>query len=182
MIRGDGEGLVGVLLLPLTMLVWWALLLPLPAPLGLLCEALGLTVLRGRFSLEFALFAIEDSTYCLLAEGKVGCYIKQLVHTEGRVPSQLAYEIPARCAQMNGTNDFGVGDAGELGALLGEASDVVSQGLVGLLTAPSEVPRISRTHVCALKIAHEGSDQVGPIVDLIGGKMFEPCTCRICKV
>ena len=82
---------------------------------------------------------------------------------------------------MKGTNDF-VGDAGELGALLGEASNVVSQGLVGLLTAPSEVPRISRTHVCALKIAHEGSNQVGPVMDLIGGKMLKPRARGICKV
>jgi hypothetical protein len=83
---------------------------------------------------------------------------------------------------MKGTNDFGVGDVGELGALLGEVSDVVSQGLVGLLTAPSEIPRVPRTHVCALEVAHEGSDQVGPIVDLIGGKMFEPRARGIRKV
>ena len=59
---------------------------------------------------------------------------------------------------MKGTNDFGIGDAGELGALLGEVSNVVSQGLVGLLTAPSEIPRVPRTHVCALEVAHKGSD------------------------
>ena len=37
-------------------------------------------------------------------------------------------------------------------------------------------------HERALEVAHEGSDQVGPIVDLIGGKMFEPRTHGICKV
>ena len=83
---------------------------------------------------------------------------------------------------MKGTNDFGVGDAGELDALLGEASDVVSQGLVRLLTAPSAIPRVHRMHERALEVAHEGSDQVGPIVDLIGGKMFKPHARRIRKV
>ena len=63
-----------------------------------------------------------------------------------------------------------------------EAANVVTQGLVGLLTAPSEIPRIPRTHVHALEVAHEGLDQVGPVVDLIGGKLFEPCTHGICKV
>ena len=51
-----------------------------------------------------------------------------------------------------------------------------------MLTAPSEIPRVSRTHVCALEVGHEGSGQVGPIVDLIGGKMFEPHARRIRKV
>ena len=71
MIKGDGEGLDGVLLLPLTVLVRRALLLPLPTPLGLLREVLGLADLRGRFPLAFALFAIEDSTDRFLAEAKL---------------------------------------------------------------------------------------------------------------
>ena len=83
---------------------------------------------------------------------------------------------------MKGTDDVRVGDAGELGALLGEVTNVVTQGLVGLLTAPSEIPRIPRTHVCALEVPHEGPDQVRPVVDLIGGKVFEPCARRVCKV
>ena len=79
-------------------------------------------------------------------------------------------------------DDFGVGDARELGALLREASNVVPQGLVGLLAAPSEVLRISRAHVRTLEVAHEGPDQVGPVVDLIGRKMFEPHARRVRKV
>ena len=83
---------------------------------------------------------------------------------------------------MKGTNDFGVLDAGELSALLGEASDVIPQRLVGLLTAPSEIPRVPRTHVRALKVTHKSPDQVRPIVDLIGRKMLKPVTCGIHKV
>ena len=60
-----------------------------------------------------------------------------------------------------------MGDAGELGALLGEASHVVTQGLAGLLATPFKVPGVPWVHVCALEIAHEDLDQVGPVVDLI---------------
>ena len=78
------------------------------------------------------------------------------------------HKIPACGAQMKGTNDFGVIDARELSALLGEMPDVISQGLVKLLTAPSKIPRVARTHVRALEIAHKGPDQVRPIMDLVG--------------
>ena len=63
---------------------------------------------------------------------------------------------------MEGVDDLDVGDAGELGALLGEASHVVAQGLVGLLATPFEVPGVPRAYVGALEVAHEDPDQVGP--------------------
>ena len=83
---------------------------------------------------------------------------------------------------MKGTNDFEVLDAGELSALLGEASDVIPQGLVRLLTAPSEIPRVPEMHVCALEVSNESLDQVGPVVDLVGRKMLKPCSGRVCEV
>ena len=83
---------------------------------------------------------------------------------------------------MKGTDDFGVLDARELGALLGEMPDVISQGIVRLLKAPSKVPRVARAHVCALEVAHEGPDQVRPVVDLVGREMLKPGTCRVRKV
>ena len=83
---------------------------------------------------------------------------------------------------MKGTDDLGVLDAGELSALLGEASDVIPQRLVGLLTAPSEIPRVPRMHVHALEVSHESPDQVRPVVDLVGRKMLRPGTCGIRKV
>jgi hypothetical protein len=83
---------------------------------------------------------------------------------------------------MKGTDDLRVGDTRELGALLGEATDVVTQGFVRLLTAQSEIPRISRAYVCALEVAHEGPNQVVPVVDLVHGKVFEPCSRRVCEV
>ena len=83
---------------------------------------------------------------------------------------------------MEGTDNFGVLDTRELGALFGETSDVVPQRLVGLLSTPSEVPRVLGTHIRALEVAQEGLDKVRPVVDLIGGKMLEPCARGIRKV
>ena len=180
-IRGDGEGLVGVLLLPLTGLVLLALL-SFPSPLLLLHDVLGLAALHRRFPLALALLIVEDGTDRLLAGGEVGSNIKQLVCTRGWAPSQLTHQILACRAQMKGTDNVGVGDAGELSAQLGEVANVITQGLVRLLTTPSEIPRIPMSHVCALEVAHEGPDQVRPVVDLVGGEVFEPCVRGIYKV
>jgi len=60
--------------------------------------------------------------------------------------------------------------------------NVITQGLVRLLTTPSEIPRIPMSHVCALEVAHEGPDQVRPVMDLVGGEVFEPCVRGIYKV
>jgi hypothetical protein len=180
-VGGDNESLVRVLS-PLTALVRRALLLAFLAPFGLLRGFLGFAALRGRVHLAFAPFVVEDSTNCLFARGEVGRYVEQLVRAGGRVSSQLAHEIPARGAQMKGTNDFGVLDAGELGALLGEAPDVVPQGLVRLLTTPSKIPGVPRAHIWALEVSHESFYQVGPVVELVGRKMLEPCSCRVREV
>ena len=83
---------------------------------------------------------------------------------------------------MKDTDDFGVLDARELGALLGEMPDVISQGLIRSLMAPSKIPRVTRAHVWALEVAHESLDQVRPVVDLVGRKMLKPGTCGIRKV
>ena len=94
----------------------------------------------------------------------------------------LAHEIPAHRAQMKGTDDFGVLHASQLGALLGETPNVFPQRLIGLLTAPSEIPRVPRMHIHALEVAHEGPDQVRPVVALVGREMLKPGTCRVRKV
>ena len=92
------------------------------------------------------------------------------------------HQVSARRTLEEGVDDLDVGDAGELGALLGEAPPVVAQGLVGLLSTPFEVPGVPRAHVCALEIAHEDLDQVGPVVDLIRRQMLEPHSCGVSKV
>ena len=48
-----------------------------------------------------------------------------------------------------------VGDVRPLVALLGEAPDINTKGLPGLLSVVFEIPWVPRTHVCALKVFHE---------------------------
>jgi hypothetical protein len=71
---------------------------------------------------------------------------------------KLVHQVPARRALEEGVDDLDMGDAGELGALLGEAPHVVAQGLIGLLPTPFEVPGVPRMHVRALEVAHEDLD------------------------
>ena len=66
--------------------------------------------------------------------------------------------------------------------MLGEASHVVAEGLVGLLMTPFEVPGVPRAHVRALEIAHEDVDQVGPVVDLARRQVLEPRSCGVSKM
>ena len=92
------------------------------------------------------------------------------------------HQVPACRTLEEGVDDLDVGDAGELGALLGEAPHVVAQGLIGLLPTPFEVPGVPRAHVSALEVAHEDPDQVILVVDLARGKVFEPCPHRVREV
>ena len=56
------------------------------------------------------------------------------------------------------SDDVGVCDVGELGALLGETPNEVSEGFIGLLPAAPEVLGVSRTHICALEVPDEDLD------------------------
>ena len=92
------------------------------------------------------------------------------------------HQVPARRAFEEGVDDLDVGDAGELGALLGEAPHVVPQGLAGFLLTPLEILGVSGAHIGALETVHEDLDQVGPVVDLIHGQVLEPRSSGIGKV
>ena len=71
-------------------------------------------------------------------------------------------------------DNFRVADTGQLGALLGEASDEVSERLVQPLAITLEVPGVPGVHVRALEIPDEDLYQVTPVVDLQGREVFEP--------
>ena len=71
-------------------------------------------------------------------------------------------------------DNFRVADAGQLGTLLGDASDEVSERLVRLLATTLEVLGVSGAHVCALEIPDEDLYQVMLVVDLHGREVFEP--------
>ena len=56
---------------------------------------------------------------------------------------------------QEGSYHVGVGNVRELIALSGEAPDVPTKGLTGLLTVVLEVPWVPRALVCALKVPHK---------------------------
>ena len=89
------------------------------------------------------------------------------------------YQLLAGGTGDEGSDDVGVGDVGELGALFGESPNEVSEGLIRLLLAAPEVLGVSRAHVCALEVPDEDPDQVGPVMDHALREVLEPCPSRI---
>ena len=66
--------------------------------------------------------------------------------------------------------------------MLGEASHVVAQGFVGLLSTPSEIPGVLGAHLRALEVAHDDFDQVSPVMDLVREQMLKPRSCGVGEV
>jgi len=96
-----------------------------------------------------------------------------------KTASTHVYQLLAGGTRDEGSDDVGVRDVGELGALLGESPDEVSEGLIRLLPTIPEVPGVPRAHICALEVRDEDPDQVGPLVDHAVRKVLEPCSGRI---
>ena len=82
--------------------------------------------LRGRIVLALARFVVEDCTNRLLAGGVVGGSVEQFIGVNGSASRKLMHQVPARRTLEESVDDLDMGDAGELGALLGEAPHVVA--------------------------------------------------------
>ena len=110
------------------MLDWRGLLLPFSLPLLFLGGGidLGVAALCGCIFLAFVRLVVKNGTNHLLAGSVVGGGIKQLVGIGGMASHKLVHQVPACLALEEGIDDLDVGDTGELGALLGEASHVVA--------------------------------------------------------
>jgi len=124
----------------------------------------------------------ENGTNYLFARDKVGGDVEQLAGACGGLATELVYQFLAGCTGDEGSDDVGVHDVGELGALVGESPDEVSERLIGLMAAAPEVPGVPRAHICALEVLDEDLDQVGPVVDHALREMLEPCSGRIGQV
>jgi hypothetical protein len=79
-------------------------------------------------------------------------------------------------------HDLGLSHAWELRAALGKAPYEVPKRLTGLLSAGAQIPGVSRAHVRALEVPHEGEDQIVPVVDLAGRQVLEPRSRRVGEV
>jgi len=72
-----------------------------------------------------------------------------------------------------------VWDVRQLGALLREALSILSESFPWLLLALAEVPLVARPYVGPLEVTLEYSDQIDPIVDLVGWELLEPSTSGV---
>jgi hypothetical protein len=88
--------------------------------------------------------------------------------------AKLSDQLFAGGAREEGHDNVGVGDVGELGALLGETSDVVPEGFTRLLLAALEIPRVAGAHVGSLEVSLEHPYEVVPVVDLSRWEVLEP--------
>jgi hypothetical protein len=140
----------------------------------LLLGLLGLAALRGRVVHALARLPVEDGPHRLLAGGKAGGDVEQLVGVNGRAAPELADEVSAGRALEEALHDLGLGHAWELRAALGEVPYEVPERLTGLLGARAQITGVSRAHVRALEVPHKGADQVVPVLNLAGRQVLEP--------
>jgi hypothetical protein len=107
--------------------------------LQLLLALLPRAALSGRLGDVFWLAPLrllvlpEDGLDRLLTRGELGGDVHQLACPGGSLETQLAHQVAASDAGEKRADDIRVGDAGQLGALLRESSDVVPQGFSRLL-------------------------------------------------
>ena len=96
--------------------------------------------------------SVEDR---LLAGGVVGGYVKQVVGGTGFQVAKLVDKGLAGHPREERADDVYVDDVREGVASLGEPTDVILQGLAGLLLTALEVPGVPRSNVRPLEIPDE---------------------------
>jgi len=67
-----------------------------------------------------------------------------------------------------------VWDVWQLGALLQEASSILSESFSKFMLALAEVARVAGPYVGPFEVALKYSDQIGPIMDLVRWELLEP--------
>jgi hypothetical protein len=75
-----------------------------------------------------------------------------------------------------GSSEERVDDVRKRIALLGEAMDVILQGLTRLLLAALEVLGVSKAHVHPLEVPKEDLLELCPTTNAVGRQEFEPCS------
>jgi hypothetical protein len=71
-------------------------------------------------------------------------------------------------------DDIGISHVGQLGALPGEAPNVLTESFIPLLAAALEVLGVTRVDISTLEVSHENLYEVILVVDATGQKMFQP--------
>lgn len=101
---------------------------------------LRLAALCGHCLCALSLLVIEDCTNCFFSRCNVCGNVEQLVDTVGTALSHLVNQVPVGRAFKEGIDKLGFIDARELGAVLGEVTDEIPQGLARIPVASPEIP------------------------------------------
>jgi hypothetical protein len=130
------------------------------ALLRLLFLALLGVVLGGRLrgdllSLPVPLVLVEDGLNHFLPQSKLRGDVHQFIGLGQGLATQLADQIPIGGPSEECSNEVGVDDVGELGALFRKSSNVIAEAFITLLSAASEVPGIPWVNVRALEVPSE---------------------------
>jgi hypothetical protein len=105
--------------------------------------------------LPLALRDVNRRGHRLLAVSVVACDVEEFPCRTRHVTPELVDEGGARCPVLKFRDGVVIGRAGELSAVLGEASYELAESLPWLLLAVMQLPLLARAHVRALEVAHE---------------------------
>ena len=86
-----------------------------------------------------------------MAGGDVG----ELLGGSWALTSQLVNQGLTGGPRQESSYDVGIGDVGQLIALLGEVPDLPTKSFPGLLSTVFEIPWVPRTCICALEVCHK---------------------------
>ena len=96
----------------------------------------------------------------LLVGGVLGGDVQELLCHAWGLTAECVDERLAGLATVEGIDHIGVGDVWELIALLGEAMNVLSEGLVGSLLAVAKILGVTRAGVGTLEVADEDRTEI----------------------
>jgi hypothetical protein len=105
--------------------------------------------------LPLALRDVNRRGHRLLAVSVVACDVEEFPCRTRHVTPELVDEGGARRPVLKFRDGVVIGRAGELSAVLGEASYELAESLPWLLLAVMQLPLLARAHVRALEVAHE---------------------------
>ena len=118
----------------------------------------------------------DNSSHSLFARGLVSRNVQELVSGSRILAPLLVDQCFAACAGEESIDHVSVDDVREGVAILGEATDVISEGLAALLLAAFKIPGIAWADVHALEVSDKHLPQVRPAADRIGRHELEPGT------
>jgi hypothetical protein len=154
----------------------------LPAALSVLVPPVAASLGRGRIigivtTAEVASnlgFPAEVGLDSLLAGGVLGGNVQELPRCVRGLATECMDEHLVGHATDEGIDHVSVGDVWELIAFLGEALNVLLEGLIGPLLADAEILGVPQAGVGTLKVADEDHTEITPAADAARLELLKP--------